>query len=70
MGLENDLNLVALHQRQEEISENEMKAIVSGSAPCVENCHGMLEHLDSMSWAEESAECSCGSMWVIFGLWS
>ena len=65
MGLENDLNLVSLHQRQEEISENEMKVVVAG-----EVCRTCLTEsvFVQISIGMEADACQCGSIWVVFGL--
>lgn len=64
MSQKKKLNLVSLHQRHENLSESEMK-VVAGVKNCV--CP-LLEMLSNQSWAEEAGECSCGSLWVIFGL--
>jgi hypothetical protein len=65
MSQKNDLNLVALHQRQEEISESEMKVVIAGvSCPC-----GHIDLYYDLNRAEHPTEpCACGSIWVIFGL--
>ncbi len=66
MSQKNQLNLASLHQRQEEITENEMKVVVAGVKYC--ECWPILEQQSGTNFAENVPVCACGSIWVIIGL--
>jgi hypothetical protein len=65
MSQKNQLNLVSLYQRQEEMSESEMNVVFAGAhCPC-----GHIDLYDYVYDAENPPEsCHCGSLWNIFGL--
>jgi len=67
MNQKNQLNLASLHQRQEEITENEMKVVVAGTNNCTDSCIG-VDIAAEIYTNIEISDCGCGSMWVIFGL--
>jgi len=65
MSQKNQLNLASLHQRQEEITEKEMKVVVAGVTYC--ECWP-FDSKSGTSLAENVPACACGSIWVIIGL--
>jgi len=67
MSQKNQLNLASLHQRQEEMSESEMKVVVAGVI-CICDFIDVYSALSGAENPTDDTSCHCGSGWVLFGL--